>query len=250
MVLKRKSARQIDIGPDRELAGEQVTSTYDAVILVFAKAPVAGRVKTRLGRVLGDDEAAAWAGAFLADTWSSVARTPRARPVLALSGALDPALLEPPAEVWDQGPGDLGSRLERCLRRALCFASRAVALGADSPGLPTSRVAEALSLLRGGARSVLGPAEDGGFYLLGLDQCPPGLFDQLPLGTAHAGSAMRLRLAERGLAGAELEPWYDVDDARDLQRLEADLRARRIVAPCCAERFRARLQRGTGLGNP
>jgi hypothetical protein len=198
---------------------------------VFAKAPRPGRVKTRLAATIGDDPAAELAAAFLADTWASVVRLPWARPIAALDSAASPALLAGMrrVEVWRQGPGDLGARIERVLRRALRGLPLAIALGADTPGLPRQLLERARAELRA-CDAVLGPARDGGFYLLGMRRCPPGILRDLPWSRFDTFVRTRERLLERGLTVSVLPRWFDVDRAADLARLRALLEAGEIRA--------------------
>ena len=188
-------------------------------ICIFAKPPVAGQVKTRLAAVVGAQQAAELAAAFLADTWASVRRLPWAHAIVASTGALPEALV-PGASVWPQGEGPLDARLERVLQRALRGASAAIALGADSPGLPRALLdAAQQALLRG--EPVIGPAEDGGFYLLGVAACPPGLLAGVPWSAANTCEATVERMAAQGMTPTMLPSWFDVDDADDLPRLRA-----------------------------
>jgi rSAM/selenodomain-associated transferase 1 len=203
-----------------------------ATICVMAKAPIPGRVKTRLARVLGEAHAAALAREMLADTVEALVVLDWARTVVATTRpdhmSMDGLAGDP--ELWDQGSGDLGARLERVTRRALAAAGPAIALGSDSPGLPTSRLDDARRALRD-HDAVLGPCEDGGYYLIGLTRCPDGLLADLPWSARDTLARTRARLVERGFAVAELEPWFDVDVPDDLDHLRELLRAGDIDAP-------------------
>jgi uncharacterized protein len=203
----------------------------DVHVCVFAKAPRPGAVKTRLAAAIGPDQAAELAAAFLADTWASVARLPWARPIAALDAASAPGLpaANPRGEIWLQGRGDLGARIERVLRRALRELPFAIALGADTPGLPRGLLERARTELRR-SDAVLGPARDGGFYLLGLRRCPPGLLRGLPWSRADTFEHTRDRLRERGLTVSLLPRWFDVDRPADLTRMRALLDAGEIRA--------------------
>ncbi|MCI0570231.1 MAG: TIGR04282 family arsenosugar biosynthesis glycosyltransferase [Myxococcaceae bacterium] len=201
------------------------------LLCVFAKAPVPGRVKTRLARHLGDVRAAALARAFLLDTWSGLGCLGGVERVLALDGA--PDLLPPElcgAEVWPQPEGHLGRRLEEVLARALGRSDRAVALGADTPGLPPRLLEETLLALER-ADAVLGPSADGGFYLLGLRRPCTGLLEDVPWSTAQTLACTRRRLEEGGLHVVTVSPWFDVDEPADLARLGTLLHRGEVVAP-------------------
>ncbi len=200
-------------------------------IVVFARAPEPGKVKTRLAGAVGAEGAARLASAFLRDSWASLGAVAWARPVVATTGALDATFAD--LETWGQGGGDLGERIERMLRRALTGAPTAFAVGADTPGLPRHLLDEAREALAS-ADAVLGPCDDGGFYLLGLKRCPEGLLAGLPWSRSDTLQHVRERLEARGLSVAIIAPWFDVDRPEDLARLEGLIRERRIQAPATA----------------
>lgn len=187
-------------------------------VCVFAKPPVPGRVKTRLVARVGRRGAAAFAAVFLDDTLAAIAAQGWARPVLALAGRGEPPRGAARIDVWRQGKGDLGARLERVLRRALRRHRAAIAIGADSPDLPARFLAAARDRLTA-ADAVLGPCADGGFYLLGLRACPPGLLAGLPWSRSDTAARTSARLRARGLRVASLGTWEDVDRPEDLDRL-------------------------------
>lgn len=204
------------------------------VLCILAKEPRPGLVKTRLASAIGLEAAASLARAFLLDTLAMAARLGWARVVVALAG--DAAGLGLPAEVevWPQGPGDLGERLERSLARALACAPRAILLGTDSPGLPPALIESARSALAG-HDAVLGPAEDGGFYLLGLRRCEPGLLLGLPWSRPDTLVHTEARLRHTGRSVARVAPWFDVDEPADLSRLCRLVAAGEIRAPAARQ---------------
>jgi hypothetical protein len=115
-----------------------------------------------------------------------------------------------------QPPGDLGARLEGILGMLReGGGKRVLAVGSDCPGLTSERIREAYRALEN-APIVIGPAEDGGFYLLGASGPVEGLLRDIPWSTAQVLEATRARLAERGLAVRELPAERDLDTARDL----------------------------------
>jgi uncharacterized protein len=223
-----------------------VTVRHEATLCVFAKPPQAGHVKTRLAAAIGGERAAALARAFFEDTWSAATSLPWARAVLATT---EPASSEWDggglAPVWAQGGGDLGDRLERVLRRALRETPAALAIGTDTPGLPPTLLSQARSALRD-ADAVLGPCEDGGFYLLGLRRCPPGLLRELPWSVAETFARTLSRLRERGLRTAVIAPWFDVDRPADLACLRALIARDELHAPATARALA--LAAGSGGG--
>ena len=200
-------------------------------ICVFAKPPRPGTVKTRLTSVLGDEGAAALARAFLLDTWSTVTRVSGVDVVLAATEVDAP---EWPsldvAEVWPQGAGTLGDRLERVLRRALHAHPFAIAIGTDIPGLPLSRLDDACEALRT-ADAVLGPADDGGFYLIGVSTCPHGLLDTVPWSASDTCARALERFGHHHLTTTVIDPWFDVDEPADLDALRRRIRDGTIHAP-------------------
>ncbi len=161
-------------------------------VCIFAKPPVPGRVKTRLAGAVGDKYAAELAAAMLHDIWSVVVSARGAMPVLAAAEDGSFALDVPQDRVWLQHGADLGSRIEGILQRALEIAPAAIALGADTPLLTAHHLAEAMEQLESG-NAVLGPCDDGGFYLLGLRSCPGGVLASHPL-------ELRAHLRRNGIA--------------------------------------------------
>ena len=203
----------------------------DTTLCIFVKAPQAGAVKTRLATTIGAARAAELAEAFFWDTLALAERLASAHVVVALSG--DDRLLPTlrgRVDLWPQGDGDLGDRLERNLRRALTQSARAVVVGTDSPGLPVEYLTRALAALET-HDAVLGPADDGGFYLIGTKACPHGLLAGLPWSADGTREKTLARLEGRGMTVGLLQPWFDVDHATDLARLRSMLGARIIAAP-------------------
>jgi rSAM/selenodomain-associated transferase 1 len=218
-----------------------------ASVAIFAKTPLAGRVKTRLVPPLTPREAAGVARACLEETLGRFpARVPAAW-TLFLDGEPDEGLRAAAARagagIEPQGAGDLGSRLERAFEKLRGEgARRIVAIGADSPTLPPERIGEALEFLRS-RDAVIGPAEDGGYYLVGLSREAGDLFRDTPWGTGDVARVTAERALARGLRLERLPSWYDVDDAPSLRRLVNETRAggypalARMIAEIGLERF-------------
>ena len=191
-------------------------------VCIFAKPPVPGRVKTRLGQAIGMKHAADLAAAMLHDVWSVVTSVPGLTPVLA---AAEPGSFEldvPHDRVWLQESGDLGSRIEGILQRGLQEAPAAIALGADTPLISSLQLAAAIEHLASG-NTVLGPCDDGGFYLLGLDSCPTGLLAGIPWSCDRTYIETKARLEAHGMRTAHLSSLFDVDTLADVRRLRSDL---------------------------
>ncbi len=127
-------------------------------------------------------------------------------------------------DCWPQGDGDLGRRLARATGRALSAGAVGVLLlGADSPTLPVSFLTRAVADLPE-HDAVLGPCEDGGYYLLGLRWPLPVLFERIDWGGACVADQTRQRAAEAGIDLCELPTWYDLDRFDDVKRAAQDLR--------------------------
>jgi uncharacterized protein len=218
----------------------------DTCICVFVKPPVAGKVKTRLIPIVGANGAAALAEAFFRDTWNGVESLSWALPVVATTDAIDTNIIpRTETQVWLQGGGDLDARIERILRRALRERPFAIALGADSPGIPRQFLDRAHEALQS-ADAVLGPCEDGGFYLLGVRQCPPGMLSGIPWSRSTTFARTLDRLNELGLKSTVLDSWYDIDRPEDLDRLRSDVARGAIAAPNTSMVL-AKLQNAEGI---
>jgi rSAM/selenodomain-associated transferase 1 len=200
-----------------------MAGTMQGVVLVMAKAPVPGTVKTRLADALGADEAAALYRCFLLDTLDLVREVEAARALAyaPASGRAWFAATCPDFLLLPQGKGDLGARMTAAF--AALFArgfGPVVTIGADAPTVPRSYVAAALAMLSAGrADVVLGPAQDGGYYLVGLTAPRPGLFENIAWSSADVLTQSLARVADLGLRVTTLPRWWDVDTPTDLARL-------------------------------
>jgi len=192
-------------------------------ICIFAKPPVPGRVKTRLAQSIGPAQAAKLAAAMLRDVWSVVATLTEVVPVLAAAQAGSFGIDVPAERVWLQQSGDLGLRIECILRRGLETAAAVIALGADTPLVTVVHLRQAIDCLKSGD-AVVGPCDDGGFYLLGVRRCPPGLLFGINWSTEHTLRETELRLRAHAMNTARIPTVFDVDTVADLQRLCSELR--------------------------
>jgi hypothetical protein len=208
-------------------------------LVVFAREPQRGRVKTRLVPPLTRDQALALHTACLQSTAALAASLPPSvRLRLYLSSRSLPAArrvarglqLPPRLQVRVQGGDDLGARLARAFAELGAEGhDRVVVVGSDSPALPRRRLQSAFAAL-GRAEAVLGPARDGGYYLIGLRLPCAGLsrlFRRIDWGTPRAFRQTRARLRAAGLRLRLLPPGDDVDTAADLNRLHRNLHRRR-----------------------
>jgi rSAM/selenodomain-associated transferase 1 len=199
-------------------------------VCILAKAPRPGVVKTRLAPSVGPEGAAALASAFLEDAVALVRGLGWARAVVALDGEPRSLAFPSDVEVWQQGPGDLGDRMERALLRAFDAGGAPMVIGTDSPGLPRRHLEAARAALRS-HDAVVGPADDGGFYLLGLRRPWAGLLAGLPWSRPETLLHTEARLRHGGRSVARLERWFDVDEPADLVRLARLLASGEIQAP-------------------
>jgi hypothetical protein len=198
----------------------------------MAKAPRAGKVKTRLQPLLSAEEAAALNVCFLRDTAENIASVmseDRARGLICYTpvddhAAFDGMLPEGFALIPQRGDG-FGERLLCAAEDILSCGFGAVCLiDSDSPTLPTSALRVAVSeLARPGERVVVGPSDDGGYYLIGLKRAEPLLFERITWSTAQVYAETVERSREARLDLVELPKWYDVDDAATLSMLEREL---------------------------
>ncbi|HVM40688.1 MAG TPA: TIGR04282 family arsenosugar biosynthesis glycosyltransferase [Acidimicrobiia bacterium] len=183
-----------------------------AALVVIAKAPVAGRSKTRLCPPCTPDEAATLAEAALADTLAAVASVPERRRVLVLDGR--PGRWLPPGfEVIPQRNGGLDHRLAGAFDDV---GGPALLVGMDTPQLTPTLLAFALDRLEGEAvDAVLGPALDGGYWAVGLRQPRADAFVGVPMSTAATGENQVTRLTSLGLTVVSLPALRDVDHFDD-----------------------------------
>jgi rSAM/selenodomain-associated transferase 1 len=187
---------------------------FDATLLVIAKAPVAGRAKTRLSPPCDPSEAAALAEAALIDTLQVVAQLPVRRRSVVLEGTPG-AWLPVGFDVIPQSGGSLGQRL------ASAFAAvqgPALLVGMDTPQLDRELLATALAALTGGRfDAVLGPTVDGGYWTIGLREPRPEVFGGVPMSTPRTYLAQLERLLALGLRIYRHRTLRDVDYFADAQ---------------------------------
>jgi len=187
-------------------------------LLLFARLPVAGKVKTRLLPRYTPEEALQLHRALLSDSLDLLNRCAvlaSAAPTLCLSdeGTLDPELSARlgAASVTLQHGSSMGERLARAFQERFAARSRQVViLGSDSPHLPAERVLRAFQALEK-EEVVVGPARDGGYYLIGAARLHPELFRGIPWGTGQVYRETVRRARKEGISIASLPAWDDVD---------------------------------------
>ncbi len=211
------------------------------LLIIMAKQPAPGAVKTRLSPPLTPDEALALYQAFLLDTIGLVAAACR------LAGTATPALAYAPAPAAEyfralvpahfvllpQRGATLGERLASLPGQAAALGfARVAMIDSDSPTLPPATVAHCFAeLARPDVDVVLGPCRDGGYYLIGLNAPQPALFRDIPWSTDQVTRETLAAVRATGLQVALLPPWYDVDTAADLRHLRAELQTHPDAAP-------------------
>ena len=193
-------------------------------ILVFAKEPDPGRVMTRLIPLLGAQAAARLHSRFVHNTLDKACGAGLAPVELWCSPSIETAFFQDCLQRFDitlqlQATGDLGQRMHHATGDALGRGTSAVLVGTDCPGLRAADLEEALAALARGAGAVLGPARDGGYYLVGLSQPVPHLFDSLEWGTATVFPDTVRRLEDRDIGYHRLVERDDVDTPEDYRRL-------------------------------
>lgn len=222
-------------------------------VAIMAKAPRAGEVKTRLCPPLTHAAAAALYRCFLLDKIAQVGALAGTAPVLAFTPAAarpDFEALAPGFRLLAQRGVDLGARLHNVLGDLLADGhAAAVAVDSDTPTLPGGRLQAAVDQLsQPGPDLVLGPTEDGGYYLIGLRAARPALFEGMPWSTpAVLGETLR-RAEQAGISTACLAPWADVDTAEDLARLRLELTEAGRDAPAHTAGFFATSSLPPGAG--
>lgn len=183
----------------------------ETTLLVMAKEPVPGRVKTRLCPPCSPDEAAAIAAAALADTLDAVARCSADRLVVALDGAVG-AWLPPGFEVVSQRGATFTDRLAAAWSE---MAGPCLQIGMDTPQVTAALLDDGLDAVVDRADAALGLATDGGWWALGLRQPVPSVFTGVPMSTDRTGAAQITALRAHGLEPLLLPPLRDIDTIED-----------------------------------
>jgi uncharacterized protein len=200
-------------------------------VAVMTKVPGMTAVKSRLHNSLGEQRATELYRCFLLDRLDALATL---RDIMGVVAFTPPEAegpmrsLAPPAmRLVPQRGADLGERLSNILSDLLDRGhAGAIAVDSDSPTLPMAYVMEAATALSGATCDVvLGPCEDGGYYLVGSRGPQPALFEGIPWSTDAVFAMTLERARARGLSVHVLPQWFDVDTDADLRRLHADMTA-------------------------
>ena len=194
----------------------------DPAIALFAKAPLPGRVKTRLVPPLTHEDAARVARASLEYTARFIVPAVPYSWTLFLDGEADPPIRRLAEEtglaILPQEGAELGARLKAAFRELRSRGARRVmAIGSDSPTLDPERILEAAESLAV-CDVAMGPTEDGGYYLIGTSGEGESIFEEIPWGSAATAATTLDRARAEQLTVRLLTPWYDLDDAASLKR--------------------------------
>jgi len=190
-------------------------------LIVVAKRPAPGNTKTRLSPPLTPELASALYECFLFDTLDQMRQVGDVQPVIAYLDEPDYfRRLAPDFELIPQEGRDLGERLDNALTSCLSRGyERAVIMDSDSPTLPPDYLSLSFRLLSDGADVVLGPCDDGGYYLIGVKQPAPRLLREVHMSTPTVAAETMALAKEEGLRLVTLPIWYDIDDVASLSRL-------------------------------
>lgn len=200
-------------------------------LIVFAKVPEPGAVKTRLTALLTDDEAARLYDAFLRDALDAyrglgVAVRLYLGPTSGgpTSDGVPDGLVPDGVSLHAQRGAGLGERmLNAFVETFVAGHNRAVVIGTDHPTLPLAFVAQAFEELASPFATVIGPSDDGGYYLLGMNELYPQLFEGMDYSHPDVFADTLQRAHTTPAAISILPTWYDVDTPAALERLAADL---------------------------
>ncbi len=218
-------------------------------IIIMTKYPTPGGVKTRLIGSLSPESAADLYERCIRLTFNVAAPLMGDQTRVVVAGAPDDAdfsrLLPPGFECRPQGEGDLGARIGRAMNRAFAGgASRAIVIGCDCPDLQTSTLQDALGALEAPDAAVIGPAADGGYYLLGIRRPVPGLFEGIDWSTERVCSQTVERFHDGGCHVHTLPRLSDLDEPEDLVRFADSAPTGRL-----ADELRAHVRTLIGRGS-
>lgn len=211
------------------MSPQKNTETDRSVIIVFVKAPVKGKVKTRLAEAVGDTAALALYRCFAADVLAAAQSTGRDVIVYyypARAGDQIRSWLGGEVDIFPQSGENLGEKMKNALADTFAAGfTRAFIIGSDLPDLPPEIIDDADIRLRTNP-AVVGPSRDGGYYLIGFTARGfiPEVFDDIPWGTGSVFIKTLSRFRKRDIAPAILPAWRDIDTVEDLDDLTLTLK--------------------------
>lgn len=218
-----------------------------SVLVIFAKAPIEGQVKTRLCPPLTPAQAAELARCFLVDTAEQACQLPGVEVYIAFTPADSEQyfreILPFPVKYIAQRGGSLGERELNIFSDSLeSSMSRVVLIGSDIPTLPPAHLQKAFSQLENAqCDAVFGPSSDGGYYLVGMRKVHKELFENIPWSTPTVMAETLAQAQKHNLHAVLVPAWYDVDDHEGLSQLANDLK--NTKAGTVAPRTHAMLRR-------
>jgi rSAM/selenodomain-associated transferase 1 len=227
-------------------------------IAIMAKAPRVGAAKTRLVPPLSPANAAALSACFIRDAAANIENAALRAPIdgyIAFTPAdaeseFRPLLAQGTQLLPSRRPGLAASLFDAVTDLTAAGYGAVCLINSDSPTLPAEiLVAATQALLPAGDRLVLGPAEDGGYYLIGMKRAHPRLFKEIAWSTAAVCGQTEERARELGLAVTRLPVWYDVDDEASLRRLRRELWPTQNGAPISLARHTSVLLQGLFPGD-
>ncbi len=193
-------------------------------VLIFAKEPETGQVKTRLIPLLGAAGAVALHQQLVKHALATALDAKIGEVELCCAPTFEHPFFGRCADEFgitlrSQGPGDLGQRMFHAFQKSLCHSERVLLLGSDCPALTSRDLHHAAEKLKTGNDVLLGPTEDGGYVLIGLTRCSPRLFQGITWGGSHVMEQTRERLHKLKWRWYELPMLWDVDRPDDYRRL-------------------------------
>lgn len=197
-------------------------SNQESVLIIFTKAPVPGKVKTRLISALGEEEAAQFYQALLLRTLGTATMSD----VSAVQLWCDPDSKHPfliecekkfNVSLWDQMGNNLGERMFNAINKATQDFERVILIGCDCPSITPDDIHAANKKIKRGMDVVLGPAIDGGYYLIACHTAYEDIFRDINWGGPTVLDETRHRIRQRGLKWSEVEKKRDVDEPEDLE---------------------------------
>jgi len=214
--------------------------TERSAVVIVAKRPIPGNVKTRLCPPLSCDEAAELYACFLEDTINKIGALPGVSKYLAIDGEKpESSAISLPGsfKAIGQGTGNLGDRLNHLSHLLFQGVDRLLFVGADSPNLPHLYLKRALEELNY-CDVVIGPSEDGGYYLIGMRNHFSCLFNNIDWSTSLVFEQTVNRAQGENLKVGIISTWYDVDTGDSLLKLMSDLQDNPEIAPVTASFLR------------
>lgn len=207
----------------------QILSLHDTALLIFARYPLPGKVKTRLAKTLGDERATIFYRACAEHAFQECVKLHEgiARYVFYSESSERENVMQWAGRDFtfaDQGPGDLGERMHRAFKMAFDRGARkTVIVGTDVPDISAGSLADAIRLLND-VDTVIGPSHDGGYYLLGMKNLHGEVFSDIEWGSENVLTETMKRLEAKQLSIYRMPELSDIDTEEDLRRWSASAR--------------------------